>query len=85
MPVGLISLLMYIAVVSPSSVEFVAMITSRTSPSSRRISSFKRMSSGPTPSIGEMAPCSTWYTPPYFPVFSYAARSRGVSTTMIVS
>ena len=36
------------------------------------------------PIIGEMAPWSTWYTPSYLPVFSYAARSRVVSTTMMV-
>ena len=34
------------------------------------ISSFSLMSLGPIPSIGEIAPCSTWYTPSYFPVFS---------------
>ena len=48
------------------------------------ISSFSLMSLGPIPSIGEIAPCSTWYTPSYFPVFSYAARSLVFSTTMIV-
>ena len=29
-----------------------------------------RISPGPIPSIGEIAPRSTWYTPLYFPVFS---------------
>ena len=83
-PAGLISLLIYIAVVSPSRLEFVAIMTSSTSPCRRSISSFRRMSPGPMPSIGEMAPWRTWYTPLYFPVFSYAARSRGDSTTMMV-
>ena len=60
-PVGLISLLRYMAVVSPSRLEFVAMMTSFTgSLESLCISSFRRMSSGPIPSIGEIAPCRTW-------------------------
>lgn len=40
--------------------EFVAMMTSSTSPSSRFMSSFRRMSLGPMPCIGEMAPWRTW-------------------------
>mgnify|MGYP000772290349 CR=1 FL=1 len=59
MPVGLIRRLIYIAVVSPSRLELVAMMTSCTSPSSRFISSFNLMSDGPMPSIGLIAPCST--------------------------
>ena len=56
-PVGLISLLIYIAVVSPSRLELVAMITSFTSSFARRcMSSFSLISSGPIPSIGEIAP-----------------------------
>lgn len=45
-PVGLISLLIYMAVVSPSKLEFVAIITSSTSCSRRTMSSFKRISFG---------------------------------------
>src|SRR5262245_29179723 len=56
----------YIAVASPSSVGLVAMITStrglpsRAAESARSSSSRIRRRSGPMPSIGEMAPCSTW-------------------------
>ena len=59
MPVGLISYLMYIAVVSPSRLELVAMMTYFTTPCRRCISSFKLISFGPIPSIGEIAPCRT--------------------------
>jgi transketolase len=55
-PVGFINLLIYIAVVSPSRLEFVAMITSSTSCCNRCMSSFNLMSFGPIPSIGEIAP-----------------------------
>ena len=55
-PAGLISLLIYIAVVSPSRLEFVAIITSSTSPCRRSISSFNLISPGPIPSIGDIAP-----------------------------
>ena len=54
--VVLANVLMYIAVVSPSRLEFVAIITSLTSFSSRTISSLSLMSCGPIPSIGEIAP-----------------------------
>ena len=37
--------------------------------------------SGPIPSIGLMAPWSTWYRPLYSCVFSTATMSRGSSTT----
>ena len=49
------------AVVSPSRLELVAIMTSFTSGSllRRSISSFNLISWGPTPSIGEIAPCST--------------------------
>ena len=61
MPVGLISLLIYIAVVSPSRLELVAMMTSFTSSVCNLvINSFSLISEGPIPSIGEIAPCSTW-------------------------
>ncbi len=43
-----------------SRLELVAIMTSSTSPCRRSISSFSLMSPGPTPSIGQMAPCSTW-------------------------
>ena len=44
----------------PSRLELVAMMTSFTSSSrSLSMSSFRRMSAGPTPSMGEIAPCST--------------------------
>ena len=69
-PVRLTSLLIYIAVVSPSRLEFVAMITSSTSPWSRCINSLSLISFGPIPSIGEIAPWRTWYTPSYLLVFS---------------
>ena len=55
-PVGFTSLLIYMAVVSPSRLEFVAIITSSTSFSSLCISSFSRISDGPIPSMGEIAP-----------------------------
>ena len=55
--------------ISPK-LELVAMITSSTSSCSRCISSFSLMSPGPIPSMGEIAPWSTWYTPVYFWVFS---------------
>ena len=55
-PVGLINLLMYIAVVSPSRLEFVAIMTSSTSFCRRSINSFSLISPGPIPSIGEIAP-----------------------------
>ena len=36
---------------------------------------------GPTPSIGEMAPISTWYRPRYSRIDSMVSTSRGSSTT----
>src|SRR5690606_29108242 len=52
------------AVASPSTVGLVAMISSRTSPSRRRVSSRSRpISRGPMPSSGDSRPCSTKYSP----------------------
>ncbi len=49
------------AVASPSMLGFVARITSLTPSSARRPSSSRIFScSGPIPSMGEMAPPSTW-------------------------
>ena len=56
MPSGLTNLLIYVAVVSPSRFLLVATITSSTSFCKRTINSDKRISSGPTPAIGEIAP-----------------------------
>jgi hypothetical protein len=79
---SLSSRLRYIAVASPSRFGFVQRITSRMpSPSRRASSSRMRSCSGPTPSIGLIAPCSTWYRPLNSCVFSTAAMSRGSSTT----
>src|SRR5512143_314508 len=43
------------------------------------------MSSGMTPSIGEIAPPRTWYLPRNSPLFSIGTRSVGLSTTQIAS
>src|SRR6185312_1833985 len=60
-PAGTTSRWMYIEVASPSRLEFVAMMTSLTSPGrSRSMSSRMWSSSGPTPSIGLSTPWSTW-------------------------
>jgi len=49
------------AVASPSMLGLVARITSVTpSAPMRASSSLTRSCSGPTPSIGEIAPCRTW-------------------------
>ena len=45
------------------------------------MSSLTRRSSGPTPSIGLIAPPRTWYRPRYSRVFSIATTSLGSSTT----
>ena len=56
-PAGLRTREIYIDVASPSAVALVAMITSSTSLSIRRvIKLFKLISSGPTPFIGEISP-----------------------------
>src|SRR5829696_2689254 len=79
--------LRYIAVASPSSVGFVARITSvngaeSAAASSTRASSSRIFSrSGPMPSMGEIAPWSTWYMPRNSPVRSSARTSSGSSTT----
>src|SRR6185437_4759547 len=41
-------------------------------------------SEGPIPSIGEIKPPKTWYTPLYWLVFSIAITSRVSSTTQII-
>src|SRR3954470_13029025 len=62
------------------------MISSVTCPFiSRVISSFTRRSSGPMPSIGLIAPPSTWYLPRNSRVRSIATTSLGSSTTQITS
>src|SRR5215210_7776830 len=62
------------------------MISSVTEPSiSRVISSLTRRSSGPTPSIGLIAPPSTWYLPRNSRVRSIATTSLGSSTTQMTS
>src|SRR3954469_9388030 len=62
------------------------MISSVTVPSiSRVMSSLTRRSSGPTPSIGLIAPPSTWYLPRNSRVRSIATTSLGSSTTQITS
>jgi very-short-patch-repair endonuclease len=59
-PSGASSWLRYIAVCSPSRFVLVAKMTSRTAPLFMRIvSSRMRTSLAPTPSVGEIAPCST--------------------------
>ena len=72
----------YTAVVSPSTVGLVATMTSRIPPSRTRDSrlSMRRLA-GPTPSIGEITPISTWYRPRYWRVSSMDSRSLGSSTT----
>ncbi len=70
------------AVASPSMLGLVARITSVTpSASTRASSSFTRSCSGPMPSMGEIAPWSTWYRPANSWVRSTATMSRGSSTT----
>src|SRR4051812_41170749 len=62
------------------------MISSVTEPSiSRVMSSLTRRSSGPTPSMGLMAPPSTWYLPRNSRVRSIATTSLGSSTTQMTS
>src|SRR3978361_689924 len=62
------------------------MISSVTWPSiSRVISSLTRRSSGPMPSIGLIAPPSTWYRPLNSRVRSIATTSLGSSTTQMTS
>ena len=59
-PAGFKTREIYIAVASPSAVALVAMMTSLTSLSIKRvINDFKLISSGPTPFIGEINPCKT--------------------------
>src|SRR3954469_22301292 len=62
------------------------MISSVTLPSiSRVMSSLTRRPSGPTPSIGVIAPPSTWYLPRNSRVRSIATTSFGSSTTQMTS
>ena len=74
-------------VASPSTLGFVARMISFTFPSiSLASSSLILMSSGPTPFIGEIEPCRTWYKPLNSWVLSIAITSFTSSTTqMIVS
>ena len=70
------------AVASPSILGLVARMTSTTpSGSKRAINSRTRSWSGPIPSMGLIAPPSTWYRPRKPPVRSTATMSRGSSTT----
>ena len=55
-PAGFTILEMYMAVASPSTLEFVAMISSSQSSCNRSISSFSRISCGPIPAAGLMTP-----------------------------
>ena len=76
--------LRYVAVVSPSTSGFVARMTSSTVPSARRPSSSRTCScSGPTLSMGDITPPSTWYSPWNEPVRSMACTSRGSETTQM--
>src|SRR5215211_7124264 len=85
-PIGPTSRAKYAAVASPSRFGSVAMISSVIVPSiSRVISSLTRRSSGPTPSIGLIAPPSTWYLPRNSRVRSMATTSLGSSTTQMTS
>lgn len=69
---------------SPSRLGSVARISSVTVPSARRASSSRiRRSSGPTPSMGLIAPPSTWYLPRNSRVRSMATTSLGSSTTQM--
>src|SRR4051794_11384427 len=62
------------------------MISSVTEPSiSRVMSSLTRRSSGPTPSMGLIAPPSTWYLPRNSRVRSIATTSLGSSTTQMTA
>ncbi len=75
----------YRAVVSPSTVGLVARITSWTEPRDTRSTRLAiRSWSGPMPSIGEMAPMSTWYSPRCSWMLSMVSTSRGSSTTQMV-
>src|SRR3954469_4073168 len=85
-PSGPTSRARYAAVASPSRLGSVAMISSVTEPSiSRVMSSLTRRSSGPTPSMGLIAPPSTWYLPRNSRVRSIATTSLGSSTTQMTS
>ncbi|KXK02392.1 MAG: hypothetical protein UZ04_CHB001001685 [Chlorobi bacterium OLB4] len=86
-PKGFKSFVRYKIVVSPSTFALSANITSETLFTSirakRSISSLTLISSGPTPSRGEILPCRTWYNPLYSLVLSIAITSCGSSTTQI--
>ena len=70
---------------SPSTVGFVAMMTSFTVPSfSRSIKDAIRSLSGPIPSSGAITPPSTWKSPLYSPKSLIVETSFGCSTTQIV-
>ena len=72
-------------VVSPSIVELSANITSLTSPvATRSMRLLICRSPGDTPSIGDITPPSTWYTPLNCIVFSTAMTSWMFSTTQIM-
>ena len=83
MPSGLMSLAKYMAVASPSTVGLVAIMTSWTVSFRRASSSLMHSCSAPTPSMGEIRPCSTWYRPLYSWVRSMDWMSRGLSTTQM--
>jgi hypothetical protein len=79
------------AVASPSMFGFVARMISSTRTSSgepvpliRWRSSATRRSSGPIPSIGEIDPWSTWYSPRNSRVLSSAMTSGGSCTTQMM-
>ncbi|CAM5664604.1 hypothetical protein SFUMM280S_08357 [Streptomyces fumanus] len=83
---GLIIRARYVAVASPSRFGSVARISSVTAPSASRASSSRiRRSSGPTPSMGLIAPPSTWYRPRNSRVRSMATTSFGSSTTQMTA
>ena len=83
-PVSLSTLTRYRAVVSPSTVGLVARMTSRMPPRVTRSTRLAiRRLSGPTPSIGEMAPISTWYRPRCSWMDSIVRTSRASSTTQM--
>ena len=70
---------------SPSIVGLSArMISPISSRSTRSTSEAISISPGPMPSIGDIMPPKTWYSPRYCWVFSIAITSRMFSTTHIV-
>ena len=77
--------LIYLAVVSPSVVAFVAKITSLIVFSfTRSIKELILMSSTPIPAAKLIAPPKTWYIPLYSFIFSIIKTSLIVSTTITI-